>query len=267
MSQLVLVMKYRELLHRGDPLPSFRDVGFSVYSGADEDGVLLYVFAVIGSTNRRLVDIGAAGIGASNSANLLINHGWTGLLVDSNQESVRDARAHYDTNPATKSYPPKIVHAWVTAENVDALLTEHGYAGELDLLMIDIDGVDYWIWKAIKSLSPRVVVVEYQDIISPDLALTVPYRPDFQASDYEVNRTSNDYVGASLLAMVKLGREKGYRLVGCNRYGWNAVFVRNDLSLEFLPEVNTESCLSHPWNEYGRTERFPRVQHMNWVEV
>lgn len=267
LAQRLLLLQYRQLLQRQEPLPAWRDAGFSVYSDADEDGLLLYVFAVIGTTDRRLIDIGASGITASNSANLLVHHGWTGLLVDGDAAALESAGAFYRANRATRLYPPALVSRWVTAETVDSVLGEHGYTGEVDLLTIDIDGVDYWIWKAITTVRPRVVMIECQDIIPPDRALTVPYRPDFRASDYEVNRTTNDYVGASLLALAKLGRDKGFRLVGCNRYGWNAVFVREDLAPEGLPAVDVASCLTHPWNDYGRRERFPRVAGMDWVQV
>jgi hypothetical protein len=49
------------------------------------------------------------------------------------------------------------------------------------LLSIDLDGVDHWIWKSIIAIEPRVVVVEYQDIIGPDKAITAPYDDNFDA--------------------------------------------------------------------------------------
>jgi hypothetical protein len=67
-TQIHLVLKYRETLRSGVPLPSFRDIGFRVYSQNDEDGILLYVFALIGTANRKLVDIGCGGIFGSNTA-------------------------------------------------------------------------------------------------------------------------------------------------------------------------------------------------------
>lgn len=38
-----------------------------------------------------------------------------------------------------------------------------------------------------------------------------------------------NYFGASLKALERLGRRKGYSLVGCNFVGVNAFFVRDDL--------------------------------------
>ena len=275
-TQRLLMLRYRELAAHGLVPLNLREQGFQVFSQSDEDGKLLYIFALIGASGKRIVDLGSSNVRGINSANLIINHGWSALLVDGNEALIHQALRFYDNHPATRLYPPKLVQAWISAENVDALVSEHGFAGEVDLLSIDLDGVDWWIWKALSCVNPRVVVVEYQDIIGPDRALTVPYRPDFVAKDYKVNQgEAPNYAGASLPAFVKLGHEKGYRLVGCNRYGYNAFFVRNDLGQQLLPEVPTSSCFDHPLNRcfdhplnrYGMMERWPLMQDMEWIEV
>lgn len=87
-TQILLVLKYREMRNQGLPPLSFDDVGFRTYSQNDEDGILLYLFALTGTTNRRSVDICAGDGIECNSANLIINHGWSGLLVDGNPANV-----------------------------------------------------------------------------------------------------------------------------------------------------------------------------------
>jgi len=62
---------------------------------------------------------------------------------------------------------------------------------------LDMDGMDYWIWEAIEVVNPRVVVVEYQDMLGPDNALTVPYRDDFNAYVYPVTQGMPNFCGAS----------------------------------------------------------------------
>jgi hypothetical protein len=57
--------------------------------------------------------------------------------------------------------------------------------------------------------------------------VTVPYAPDFVRG---VAHPSNLYYGASLAALEQLGRDKGYLLVGSNRAGNNAFFVRRDVA-------------------------------------
>jgi hypothetical protein len=229
--------------------------------------LLLYIFSLIGATTRKIVDVGASIPDGSNTANLLVNHGWLGLLLDGNEQAISAARDFYARCPTTKKWPPLLSHTWITVENINELIAANGFSGEIDLLSLDLDGVDYWIWNAIDCVNPRVVVVEYQDCLGPEKALTVPYRPDFRRSDYTVNAETPIYVGASLAAFVKLGRAKGYRLIGCNRYGYNAFFLRNDVGQGILPEIPIHTCFSHPWNIYSMERLYPKVRDMEWVEV
>jgi hypothetical protein len=120
--------------------------------------------------------------------------------------------------------------------------------------------MDYWIWKAIDCVRPRVVVCETHNIIPPELALTVPYDPKFRI-------TTPGYHSASLAAMTSLARQKGYRLVGTHRYGFNAFFVAEDLAPELLPAVSPAQCLADPSTLEARATHWPRVKDMNWVQV
>ena len=120
--------------------------------------------------------------------------------------------------------------------------------------------MDYWVWKALDVVQPQVVVCEVHNPIPSDCALTVPHDPGFIAD-------SADYRGASLAAMCKLGREKGYRLVGTHRFGFNAFFVRSGVGEEFLPEVDVASCLQDPYRAQARRERWPQVKGRKWEEV
>jgi len=258
-NQLLLGMQYRELLTRGGPLPGFQDVEFRSYSQNGEDGILLYLFSLLGHGSRRAVEICAGDGIECNTANLIINHGWTGLLVDGNPESIARGREFYARCPTTFVYPPTLVQAWVTAEGVDALLAEHGFTGEIDLLSLDLDGVDYWIWRAIRSIRPRVVVLECHTGLGAERSVTVPYREDFR-------QAPEGSAGASLRAFVKLGAEKGYRLVGCQRYGFNAFFLRDDVGADLFPTARPEDCLRHP--HVARVMAVEgRRPNPTWIEV
>jgi hypothetical protein len=263
-AQLLLAQKYRELRDGRRPLPSFRDVEFRCFSQNGEDGILLYIFSLIGATDRRAVELGAGDGVECNAANLIINHGWTGLLVDGSRRAVSRGRRFYARCRTTWVWPPTLVEAWITAENVNEIVAGSGFGGEMDLLSVDVDGMDYWIWRALTAAQPRVVVIEFNDIWGTEATVTVPYRPEFRA---EFRDGLPDYAGASLGAMVKLGREKGYRLVGCQSYGFNAFFVRNGIAEDLLPRVEASACLSHPKVQDGMRTRLPRVRGREWVEV
>ena len=151
----------------GSDLPDLRQLGFKVFSQTDEDGILLYIFSIIGTATKKSVEICAGDGIECNTANLIINHGWHGLLVDGNSALVKKGIAFYRNHPQTIVYPPTFVHSWITRDNINDILNKNGFKGEIDLLSLDMDGVDFWIWQAINIIEPRVVVVEYQDIIRP----------------------------------------------------------------------------------------------------
>ncbi len=259
-----LTFQYRQMLSAGMKMPKLDEVGFSVYSESDEDGILNYIFSLIGSTNKKLVDIGAAAIKGSNTANLVINHGWTGTLIDGNTDAVESAKNFYSTAPSTRNFPPTILSNWVTTDNINQILIKNESKGEIDLLCIDIDGVDYWIWKAIDCIQPRVVLLEYQCIWGPEKAVTVPYSPTFKAQYFG---RYGIYSGASLPALIKLGKEKGYRLIGCQRYGYNAFFIRNDIKHNIFPEIPAYDCFKHPFTHWAQKKFLDNIKNMEWVDI
>jgi hypothetical protein len=185
------------------------------FSQNGEDGILLAIFKKIGTTNRFCIEFGVENGSERNTRYLCEKRGWNCLLMDP-----------ADTNP------PTIKREFVTAENINGLFRKYGVPNEFDLLSIDIDGSDYWVWKALgPEYSARVVVVEYNAKIPPHESKAVVYDPAFRWD-------GSDYFGASLRAFVELAQAKGYTLVGCDRKGVNAFFVRNDcLGGAFVPRT------------------------------
>lgn len=274
LAQVALLMQYRALAAQGGPLPSFDDVAWSAHSQNGEDGVLLYVFALVGFRTRVAVEI-AAGDGIEcNSANLILNHGFQALLFEGVRRRADLGRRFYARHPATRWFPPRFVEGWVTRDNVDAVVRDQmfpgvlaGWQGEIDLLSLDLDGNDYWVLERLTCIRPRVVVVEFNAVWGARRAVSVPYDPRFRADlgqqggrllalvrlltgrrSPRVPSTSGPipYAGASLPAFVKLLGGRDYRLVGVEPRGFNAVFVRNDLATDLLPGVSAESCLLGP---------------------
>ena len=266
-SQLTLLNSYRALVSAGRTLPRLEDVGFSAYSQGDDDGILWFLLAVVGIGPRLAVEICAGDGIECNTSNLLINHGWHGLLVDGDRDNVERGRRFYRAHRRTYVFPPVFVQEWVTRGNVNALVSSQGFSDEVDVLSLDLDGVDYWVWEALDVIVPRIVVVEYQDVLGPDRALTVPYADDFDASRYGQLHGAFTFAGASLAAFVKLASRKGYRLVGVNRYGFNAFFLRNDLAPDLLPERQIASCFTTPKVRAITDDRRAAMLGHPWVEV
>lgn len=192
--------------------------GCKVFSETDEDGLIAEIFCRIDVTDRTFVEIGV-GTGMECNTVWLLMQGWSGLWIEADGRACREIASTHSLWLETRSL--QLVETFVTIDNIDAVIGKT-YRGEIDLLSIDIDFNDYWIWQAIEAVHPRVVVIEYNASWPPPAALTVPYAP-------AAKWNGTNYFGASLAALATLGTRKGYELVGCNLTGVNAFFVRRDL--------------------------------------
>ena len=200
---------------------------FGLMSQNEEDGIIFALAEQAGTVNRTFVEIGC-GVNGGNCGFLANELGWGGLMVDADEERVRRAKAKFGRRV-------QCISAMVTRENVNDLIRDAGLEGEIDLLSIDIDGNDYWVWDAIEACYPRIVVIEYNALFGADRALIVPYAPDFDRH----SGNASIYYGASLAALTQLGESKGYRLVVTESEGVNAFFLRNDLAPE-IPTMTAE---------------------------
>jgi len=183
-----------------------------VYSQNGEDGVLEAIFEVIGTTDKYYVEFGAQNGVECNTRLLREKHGWTGLLMDGGNEDLT-IYLHRE---------------FVTAENIQELLNKYKVPAEYDLLSIDIDYNDWYVWRAIKS-RPRVVVIEYNASHMAGEDRVIHYQA-YGSWD------GSNYFGASMDALIKLGQELGYTLVYAEDMGVNLFFVRDDV----LSSVNDE---------------------------
>ena len=180
--------------------------------------------AALNILNGEFLDIGSGDGVNSNCANLALNFGWRGTFIDGHEPNITKGRAFYERHADTWAYPPKFVCAMIARENINQLLTEASVPPDIDFMSIDIDGNDYWVWDAISVTTPKVVMIETH--IEFGLRnIVVPYD-----KDYVYPGRHPDYHGASPVAMERLARRKGYRLVGANRLGFNTIYVRDGLA-------------------------------------
>ncbi len=264
-NQIALRLMYRQLQATKQPLPLFDEVEFRSHSQNGEDGILLFIFSLIGTTNKKCVEICAGGGIQCNSANLILNHGWYGLLFDGDPDLVKQGNRFFQSSPDTFFAPPIFKQAWITKENVNSLIQDNGFIGEIDLLTVDVDGNDWWIWQAITIIRPRVVVVEINLILKPDVEWVMPYQADF--SKHQAGAIPYGY-GASLSAFVALARSKGYRLIGTESSRINAFFMRDDIGEDIFPEVNAASCLvDNPFIQKLQAKYYEQLLKASWIEA
>ena len=193
---------------------------FRGLSQHEEDGLTIALFERIGALTHRFVEIGA-GVNGGNSGFLAKECGWSGLMLEIDAGRVASLRRRFAPTVS-------VIEAQVTRENINDLVSGSGFGGDVDLLSIDIDGIDYWVWEHLSACRPRVVIVEYNPFFGTDRAIAIPYDPQFNRHRFDVPRAA--YYGASLPAFVKLGARKGYRLALLEPRGVNAFFVREDIA-------------------------------------
>jgi len=202
----------------GAPASDLRAYERKVYSQSGEDGIIEEILRRVGIRNQFFVEFGVESGIECNCARLARVEKWAGLFLEGESTRFEQLARRYEPYPRVRC-----IQTYVTSKNIERLLEEHAVPIEFDVLSIDIDGNDYWVWKAIDHWKPRVVVIEYN-------ASHPPQEKWVMAENPEHRWDGTDYFGASLLSLVELGREKGYTLVGTNSLGVNAFFVRADLA-------------------------------------
>lgn len=211
-----------------------------VFSQGGEDGAIAEIFRRIGTTNKVFVEC-APGGGIENNTLYLLTQGWTGLWIErdpkhisaiekSFAQTIRRRELSLDPGPAL-------------SENIESLLAKASIPLEFDFLSIDIDGNDYWIWKALERYRPRAVVIEYNAIFPPGCEWVTGYNPQ-AAWDGSSN------FGASLTSLELLGAQRDYHLAGCTLTGSNAFFVRSDLTEDRFSSPFTASHHYEPPRYY-----------------
>ena len=211
--------------------------GYKVYSQNDEDGYISEIFRRIGITNKCFIEFGVE-IGMETNTHYLLFQGWNGLWIEGSKQYSEIASSIFARPVKEKRL--RIINDFITAENINELISVKGeITGEIDLLSVDIDGNDYWVWKAISCVSPRVVIIEYNAKFPPPVQWIMPYNP-------EHTWDSDDYFSASLQSLQMLGEDLGYQLVGTSMSGVNAFFVRKDLAGNRFATPATAENFYHP---------------------
>ena len=191
--------------------------GYKNFSQFDEDGIINEIFKRIGTKTKCFLEIGV-GDGLECNTHSLIYNDWSGSWIDGSEHFCKQIRSKFkfalDNNL-------NLSNSFVNKDNINELANNLCPNG-IDLLSIDIDGNDFYIWDSIVDLNPRVVIMEYNTKFPPPMDWVMEYN-----ESHMQDKTS--YFGASLVALTNLGTKKQYSLVGCSLHGANAFFVRNDL--------------------------------------
>jgi hypothetical protein len=172
------------------------------YSQAGESLILWDVFQKIGAKNKFAVEFGASdGYWLSNIRTFLEN-GWSGLQMEGVSEPKNEVKSEF-----------------VTKDNINLLFKKYSVPENFDLLSIDIDGNDYWVWKNLEY-NPSAVIIEYNSNFSKTVSVALEYD--------ETHTFDGSYAySASFKAYEKLAEKKGYYFYAEVRHT-NLIFIKNE---------------------------------------
>jgi hypothetical protein len=210
----------------GSAAETLSQAELKVFSQNGEDGVIAEIFSAIGLTNQFFVEFGGWTGEECNTRLLAEVFGWSGVYLERDPVWAEQLAQRYSNNESVR-----VSCAEVTSKNVNEVFDRAQVPSEFDLLSIDVDGQDYWIWRALEGYCPHVVVIEYNSAIPRGSKLVE--REERQPSD------GLGFLGASLGALDALANRKGYRLVHAEMAGVNLFFVRSDLADPLLPRPPT----------------------------
>lgn len=179
----------------------------TLYSQNGEDGVIAKLVQLIHPAPGFCIEFGAFdGVTGSNTY-LLRRQGWDCMLLDRGFD-IPEYKQHKE---------------FITAQNINSLFEKYNVPAQIDLMSIDIDFNDFYIWNAIEEkYNAAIVILEYNGSHPPDQDRVVKYHPYYLGD-------GTNYFGGSILAMYRLGSRKGYSLVYAEQSGTNLFFVRNDI--------------------------------------
>ena len=213
-----------------EQLDALSDAEFSGFSQWGEDGIIDWLIERLPGLPNTFVEFGVGNYQEANTRLLLYLRNWRGFVMDGSAEHINNIK----NQDIYWRYDLTAKCAFIDCDNVNELIAQASFNGDIGLLSIDVDGNDYWVWQAIDIVSPVIVVCEYNALFGDMRHISVPYQPDFQRG---IAHHSNLYFGASLPALIDLGSRKGYTFVGTNSNGCNAFFVRNDHAANVLKAI------------------------------
>lgn len=209
------------LNNQKERISDLSEVEFQVFSQFGDDGIIQYLIGKLPIANKTFIEFGVENYQESNTRFLLINNGWSGMVMDGDIKNVQQIKS----GQLYSFYDLRAIQCFITKENINEIIRSSGFHQEVGILSVDIDGNDYWVWQAIDSIQPKIIICEYNSLFGFEDPITIPYQADFIRGKV----SPLNFYGTSIKAACLLAKEKGYFFIGCNSAGNNAYFIHETL--------------------------------------
>src|SRR5687767_11434612 len=162
----------RELLLRSPATASHLSAfELKVFSQNGEDGIIAEITRRLGVETGYFVEFGIEAAAEGNCVFLANILGWRGLFIENDPAMFVELSRKYRFNPNVAT-----ANALVSPEKIDAIFRAEAVPDDFDILAIDVDGNDYWVWHGMRTYQPKVVIIEYNAGLDPSKVLVQPFR-------------------------------------------------------------------------------------------
>jgi hypothetical protein len=221
---------------------SCHEYGVRKSNGPVEEGLYRHLMSVVPPETKYCIEFGARDGTTAHTRGLVEDHGFSALYIEGDPEAAERLKENFSDYPGVVA-----IQSFITAENIESLFEQAGVPQRPYLLTIDIDGNDYYVWKAITHFHPIFVCVEFNASYGPESDFVIDYDPEFMWQ-------KDDYFGAAITPFVQLAKDKGYELIHVTSGGDNLFFVdREYFTLFGIGDNSPENMYQLP--QYGRNGR------------
>lgn len=239
---------------------------FSGFSQNGEDGIIDVLLSQLVNKNYYFIEIGSADGVQNNSSWLVLVEQYNGLMIEGSSRLADRAKRLIINH----SIGVECLNMYVNSENIQELKSKALHINP-DVFSLDIDGVDYYVAKAIMDAGfrPKIFVVEYNSVYGPDRSMTIPYRHDFVFSNAHSTQL---YYGVSISAWRKLFTNHGYKFIAVDRQGVNAFFVDPTcFNSEFLSKLKSPEFIENAYQlkkfKGAHEKQFKLVADQQYVTI
>lgn len=231
----ILLSKILDRNNISNEINDINHLEYSVYSQWGDDGIISFLINKLNLTQKPFIEFGVEDYTECNSRLSLEKFNMSGLVIECDKKNFKKI----NQSELKWKYDLKIANEFITLKNINQIIKSANLGPDLAYLSIDVDGNDYWIWESLdQSIKPDFVVIEFNSIFGQKLDISTIYRENF-------NRKSEHFscllYGASIQALIRLAKSKGYFFLGTNLNGNNSYFVSEQYSQDlknFNPKIN-----------------------------
>lgn len=189
----------------------------NIYSQHGEDGMINHLLSLLPNEilDKICVEFGAwDGKYLSNTYRFVENLNYTGFYIEGDEQKYQDLLKTADE--IKRIIPINAYVGWEVTNSLDYLLESNGLKNKnFDLLSIDVDGLDYKIWKNFLNYTPKIVIIETNSSLERNRIFT----------EEELTEELLIQRGVNYGTMNALAKEKGYTILA---YTGNAIYLHND---------------------------------------